>query len=638
MPGIFGLAGQGPAAGVAEVLFEMASRLRHHAWYRETRHVDETAGLGLGRMTLGFVNASAQPAFNEARTALAVMDGELYDYPEQRRRLSERGHVLRDRSHAEILVRGFESEGPAFFRGLHGKFVAALWDARAQRLTLVNDRFGMRPLFYARPAGRLLFASEIKALLADPTVSRKQNLRGIAQFFTYGQLLGEDTLLDGVRLLPAAGCLTYDVRNDRLTVERYWRLETRPAPDMQTPAQALERLDQAFGEAVGRCSTGSARLGLSLSGGLDSRTILAAVDPSTPLTTVSVGVSGSMDHRSAAELACLTFRPHHQCHLGEGFLNRFEEHLRRMVRLTDGHYLSQCIVMPTLPVYRDLGIEILLRGHAGELMHMRKAYNFSLDDEALGLRDDAGLERWLFRHLQTYMLQGTGGRLFAPQYREQVEALARDSLRDCLRECEGTDPPVHRIWHLFLTQRLRRETATSLVKFGSLVETRVPYLDNELIDALFACPPALKLGEEIQAHILRRRQTGFLRVVNVNTGARMEAGRLGRAFGKLRLKILAKLGVRGYQPYERLGLWLRTELRPLVQRLLLSDRCLERGLVDPQTVKRIVANHFAGGNHTFLLMALMIFEMGQRELTDSVDLDELRDEGARRSYAPVAKT
>ena len=194
-----------------------------------------------------------------------------------------------------------------------------------------------------------------------------------------------------------------------------------------------------------------------------------------------------------------------------------------MVHLTDGHYLSQCIVMPTLPRYRELGIEVLLRGHAGELMHMHKAYNFSLDAEALALNDEPSIENWLFRHLQTYMLEGTEGRLFAPGVRAEMDGLARDSLRDCLRESDGLTPPVHRIWHLFISQRLRRETAMSLVKFGSLVETRVPYLDNELVDALLAVPPELKLGETIQAHILRRHNPAFLKVVNVNTGTRMEA-------------------------------------------------------------------------------------------------------------------
>src|SRR5439155_6255708 len=132
----------------------------------------------------------------------------------------------------------------------------------------------------------------------------------------------------------------------------------------------------------------------------------------------------------------------------------------------------------------------------------------------------------------------------------------------------------------------------------------------EVVDALLAAPIDLKLDEEIQAEILRRHCPALLGVVNVNTGARMKAGRLARFVGKVRQKVLAKLGVRGYQPYERLGLWLRRELRPLVRRLLLSERCLTRGVFDPDTVRAVVENHLAGRrNHTFLLMALMIFEM-----------------------------
>src|SRR5213079_3315303 len=137
-------------------------------------------------------------------------------------------------------------------------------------------------------------------------------------------------------------------------------------------------------------------------------------------------------HDSAAEMARLSGRQHHQCFLDEKFLASFGEHLRHMVRLTDGHYLSQCIVMPTLPVYRDLGIQVLLRGHAGELMHMRKAYNFSLDDEALALHDDSTLESWLFNHLQAYLLEGIGERLFAARVRSDIEGLAVESLRSCL--------------------------------------------------------------------------------------------------------------------------------------------------------------------------------------------------------------
>jgi len=157
----------------------------------------------------------------------------------------------------------------------------------------------------------------------------------------------------------------------------------------------------------------------------------------------------------------------------------------------------------------------------------------------------------------------------------------------------------------------------SLVEFDSVVETRLPYLDNELVDELFSTPPSLKLRETIQAEILRRHCPKFLNVVNVNTGAKVGAGRLTRSIANFRKRVFAKLGVPGYQPYERLGLWLRRELQPLVRRILLSERCLSRGLFDPQTVRAAVNDHMSGRkNHTYLLLALMVFEVGQQELVD----------------------
>ena len=624
MPGIVGVLTREPRETLAADLAEMARRLMHHPWYAHHLHADPAAGLAVGRVSLGFINVAPQPAFNEDHSLLAVMEGEVHDYDERRRALEAAGHVFRGDGHAELLLHGYEQTGQASFRALHGCFAAALWDEKQRRLVLVNDRFGMKPLYYASLADRFLFASEIKALLAHPAVSRQVNFRGIAQFFTYGQLLGVDTMLESVRLLPPAGWLTFDARDGRLALDRYWRMA--PVPAAGSAIELLDRIDDAFTRSVDRCTRGDARLGLSLSGGLDARTILGVMDPDRPVTTVTLGMEGSIDLRSAEEMARLARRPFHRHVLNTGFLTRFEEHLRHMVHLTDGHYLSQCIVMPTLPLYRELGVEVLLRGHAGELMHMTKAYNFSLDHEALGLTS-ATLEQWLFRHLRTYMLEGIDEALFAPAYQAQLDGLSRDSLQECLRESEGIDPPLHRIWQLFVSQRSRRETALSLVKIGSVTETRLPYLDNDVVDALMAAPPSMKLDETIQAHILRRRMPAFLDVVNVNTGARMGAGPLGRLVARVRTKVLAKLGVPGYQPYERLGLWLRRDLRSLVERLLLSERCLGRGLFNPAGVRAVADGHLnRGRNHTFLIMALMIFELGQREFADGDGYSGSRDD------------
>jgi asparagine synthase (glutamine-hydrolysing) len=261
MPGICVLAHQTIPADTSAALAEMLDRMRHHPWYQEDRFCDPAMGLGLGRLSLGVVNAADQPAFNEDRSLLAVMAGELLDADEQRRDLTAAGHRFEGASHAEVLLHGYESGGPGFFARLHGTFAAASWDVRARRLFLTNDRFGMKPLYYARLPGRLLAASEIKALLAEPEVSRGADERGIAQFFTFGHLLGEDTLLEGVRLLPAAGWLTYDAARDWLTLERYCRFGAGPAPVATRAPEWLGRVDEAFGRAVGRHVGGDAEAG-----------------------------------------------------------------------------------------------------------------------------------------------------------------------------------------------------------------------------------------------------------------------------------------------------------------------------------------------------------------------------------------
>ena len=617
MPGVFATIDSHGRPDPRERLEPMLQATVHHPWYRTEPWADNAAGVAMGRVSLGLVNTAPQPVVAEDGNLVVVMDGELYDCAQQRAALEKAGCIFAGESHAEVLLHGYLREGKTFFARLNGKFVATLWDAARRRLVALNDRFGVRPLYYCRLDGRLLVSSEIKALLTDPDVPRTPSARGLSQFFTFGHYLGVDTSLEAVRLLPPAGWLQYDVDADELSVDAYWSFDP-PTNGSLSEREWLDRMDHALKQAVDCRTLGTERLGLSLSGGMDARTILGLIDHDrVPVTTISLGIPGCRDHRSAEQLAAMTNRRHHNYVLRHDFLANYETHLRRMVHLTDGQYLSQCIVMPTLPFYRELGIDVLLRGHAGELMHMTKAYNFSLDQAAMQLADAAAVEQWAFDHLRAYMLEAVDGPLFAGSLGKQTASLARESLGQCLRESAGWAPPVQQIWHLFLTQRMRRETVLSLVKFGSMLETRLPYVDNDLVDLLMTAPPEMKLDEHIQAEILRRRRPEFLQVVNVNTGTRVGAGALARRAASLRQRVLAKLRVPGYQPYERLGLWLRRELRPTVEKLLLDDRCLSRGIFDPDTARQTIDEHLQGRrNHTFLVMAMMVHEQGQRMFVD----------------------
>jgi hypothetical protein len=283
-----------------------------------------------------------------------------------------------------------------------------------------------------------------------------------------------------------------------------------------------------------------------------------------------------------------------------------------MVRLTDGHYLDQGIVMATLPMYRDLGIEFLIRGHAGELAHMRKAYAYSLDDSVLSA-SDSQLEAWLAKRLSAYMVEGMPADLFLAD----VPALARESLQTALARTSAGRAPIDRVWQLFLGQRLHRETALSMHKFGCFATVRMPYLGNDVVASLLAMPAPMKLGDGLQRSVLEHRRPDFLGVVNSNTGAAMGAGPIATTLAYYRMRISAKLGLPGYQHYEKLGLWLKRELKPMVDRTLLGESFLARGICRPDAVKRVIEQHASGAaNHTFLLMALMIFEMGQ-EMVES---------------------
>jgi hypothetical protein len=285
-------------------------------------------------------------------------------------------------------------------------------------------------------------------------------------------------------------------------------------------------------------------------------------------------------------------------------------------------------------LYQQLGIGILMRGHAGELMHLTKAYSYSLDADGLALRDEEALENWLWSRLQAHLQDGVDGQLFARRELQDAQ-LARQSLRAAIAETKDIDRPSERVAHLFLDQRVRRETMLSMIKFRSILEPRLPYLDRQLVERLLALPLSWRLDDELQSYILKKRQPKFCRVENTNTGTILGASLPRRKLAGLKTKILSKLGVPGYQPYERLGLWLRRELAPLVRRILLSEQCLDRRIFVPDTVKWVVERHLADRqNHTYLIMAMMIYEVGQRSLIDQ----NASDMGAPHRVASAVST
>ncbi len=246
--------------------------------------------LGMRRLSIIDLNTGDQPIFNEDRSVALVFNGEIYNYVELRKEMEARGHTFRTQADTETLVHAYEEFGLDVFGHLRGMYAFALWDERAERLVLAVDHVGIKPLYLAEHDGRLLFASEAKALFADPALPRRLNLDTLDTFLSFGYMIGTDTLYEGIRRLPPGHALI--VEGDRSRLVEHWNTRyptplDRPTDREAVVAEARERLI----ESVRLHLRSDVPLGLFLSGGIDSATMLALMSRLEPgrIKTFSVG-------------------------------------------------------------------------------------------------------------------------------------------------------------------------------------------------------------------------------------------------------------------------------------------------------------------------------------------------------------
>ncbi|MDO4630174.1 MAG: asparagine synthase-related protein [Planctomycetia bacterium] len=625
MAGILGILGNG-SGNVAEVFPKMLTQAQMYPWYETVQCV--CAGGNGNAGGDGFFASCGLAGIGECVERdgqILAFYGEIFNAPG---------------SPAEFLLHGLLERGKSFLADVNGRYQAAMWDVRSRKLTLFTDIFATRPLYWTQTAGGVLFAPQMKTLLCESAVSRNLNREALVDFFTWGHYLHTYTSLEGIEVLPPAAFYTWDAESGELTKERYFSFSAGVetgccrAGDCVSENWAsgnsmpstVDEVAERFRESV-LMQTGFASelgiasgivpdltgLGISLSGGLDARSILGMIPPKLQenMTSVALGIPGSADHVLATQLAEKVSTHHFNYELNTDFLQNYDEAFSEMIRLTDGQYLSSSIVIPTLNFYREKGIKTLLRGHAGELFHMSKAYAFSMTEADRTAMENGTLSPkiWAFLHLQAYMLDGVKTDLLLGLPRSECVEMARASLYRALEETGEERENV--VWKLYLSQRVFREIPLSMRKFDSHVNVRLPFLDRGVAEAVFRLPSSLRMGETIQRRILKRWRTDFLRVRNVNTGTYIGAWGFQQKIANLRQRVLAKLNVQGYQPYERMGLWLRRELKPYVRELLL-DGLRSRGIFHPDTITEVVRTHNEGKNHTYLILALMILEKQMR--------------------------
>jgi asparagine synthase (glutamine-hydrolysing) len=616
-------------------LAAMMDRLVHRGPDDAGVYRDGHAALGFRRLAIVDLAGGHQPLSSEDGTVWTVFNGEIYNFPALRRRLEARGHTLRSRGDTEVLVHLYEDEGTAMFPLLRGMFALAIWDAPRRRLVLARDRLGQKPLLYRADGTRIVFASELKALLAlaEHDVPRRVDPIALDRYLTYGYVPHPLTILEGTAKLPPAHYAVW--QDGRLEVDRYWNPDWNVEHDL-TPREEIERLRTTLSDAVSEQMIADVPLGAFLSGGIDSTIIVGLMQQasSRPVRTFSIGFDDpAFDESRYAELAAQHLGTEHHAFR---VTPRAWETLPALSWQFDEPFADSS-ALPTWYVARETRREVTvaLTGDAGDELF-------------------AGYDRYravALAHLLDRLPVRSRKVLGGPIARAlPVSVRAKTRLRKVRRVLEAVSkPPADRYlsWICALEESLRGalyspeliaaiaaaepgpvDPATVLEGALAAASRRDPVTRTMVADLLtyLPCDLLVKVDMASMAHSLECRGP-FLdhRVVElamampIDRKLRLRGGRskvvLKQAFAELLPPAIRHRPKMGFGvPLDR---WLRGELKDELRAVLLDPSALGRGLFQPEAVATLVREHVDGRrDHTQQLWTLLMLELWYRNHLD----------------------
>jgi asparagine synthase (glutamine-hydrolysing) len=612
MPGLVGAVQSMPGQEVQPVFEALLSPLQRGGRLQTETHVAAHGQWALGRVHLGILQPS--PQLTNPGPVWALFHGELHNEAELRQALVAENVPQPEAGTAALVVALYRAYGRQFAALLKGSFCTVVLDESTKKLVLASDLLGSYFLYWFIGPHRFVFASELKAILRDPAITPTLEPRAVADYLAFGFIFGEKTLAAQVQLLPAASTLTYYWQDGKCTLERYARIDALFQPWEGTQSAYVEHLAHTFNAAVQRACAGEHRIGLSLSGGLDSRAILSAIDCAyTPLSTYTLGVKGCADAVIAEQLARLAQTKHQFFELDARYLGEFLANLHTMVSLTDGMYMTHGLTeLLALRYLQEADFSVLLRGHGGELAKMSLAWPFHTDARVHAMHSTAEFVSYMLERVN-YISRGIAlSELFTDSWYAQVVHGARQSLEASVDKVSLS--PGDLCSYLYLTEHHRRFTIPSLELFRNLVEVRLPFVDTDFLTVLWRCPAPWRDGTALHQAITGMNNYALLRVRNSNTGAPGNAGPLRVLIQDKFNSLCKRLHLYGYRHYHNFDAWMRETLMASTEAVLLDTVSLARGMYREATLRRLIEEAKCGAaDHGYLLQILLILELWQRE-------------------------
>ena len=600
------------------LVHRMCDVIRHRGPDDEGIHVEPGVGLGMRRLSIIDLAGGRQPIHNETSTIWVVFNGEIYNYRELRAELEALGHRFYTSSDTESIVHAYEQWGEDAFRRLRGMFGIALWDHPKRTLLLARDRAGQKPLHYVERKGRLYFGSEIKSLLAAGAVEPRLNLEALDHYLAFQYTPRETSIFEGVRKLPPAHFLRW--RDGRAEIKQYWQVSAEE-PFTGSEREAIEALHGVLREAVECHMMSDVPLGAFLSGGVDSSAVVGmmAQASSRPVKTFSIGFDDpEFDELEHARTVARHFgTDHHEfvvrpdgLTILDELISHFDEPFADSSAIPTW-YVSEIARRHVTVVLSGDGGDELFGGYDRYLPHPRVARFDRIP--VPGLRTAAALAWPLLPHgargknFLRHVSQDAPGRYvdsIALFQADERAALYGDGARAALgARAEATlarhfdrfralphDSGMMRFdFETYLPEDVL--TKVDRMSMAHSIESRVPLLDNKVIDFAATLPASLKIKNGRRKHILKETLRPLLPPGILD--------RRKQGFGI------------------PLGNWFRGGLTGLFADVLDAPTTKQRGYFEPAFVARLLREHLAGErDHTARLWQLLVFELWHRQYLD----------------------
>lgn len=606
MPGIVGLITKIPRRQAERQLLQMVATLRHESFYEAGTWMDESLGVYVGWTVRKNSFSDGMPLYNERGDVVLVFSGEDYPKPETAGRLKERGHAL-EAGQPSYLVHLYE-EDPAFLASLNGRFHGLLTDRSRRTTTLFNDRYGMHRIYHHQSKEGFYFAAEAKAILAVCPELRKADLRGLGEFVACGCVLENRTIFEGLQVLPPASAWVFRQGSIERKSE-YFQPQEWEEQDPLEPEPYYQELRRVFSQNLPRYFNGRERIAMSLTGGLDTRMIMAWNKPAPgflPCYSFGGMFRDCHDVNLARKVANVCQQSHKVIPVGDEFLSRFPYYAERTVYLTEG-----CTDVSHSP-------DLYANERAAEIAPVRMTGNYGGE---------------VLRRVRAFKPTVSPPGLFGPELLSHIHAASETYAQ--IRRVHPLSFAVFRQapWHHYGLLALE-QTQLSL---------RSPYLDNDFVQTVFRAPDAVLTNQDISLRLIADGDAALPRI-------RTDRG-LGGGHGRVSALALRRLldftfkaeyaydyGMphwvaaidHVFSPFhlERLFLgrhkfshfrvWYRDALSKYVREILLDQRTLSRPYLQRNALETIVRSHLKGDrNYTTAIHKVLTLEWLHRLFIDS---------------------